>query len=77
MQYRIAGKQQTLTIGPYPPTGLAEAPRQRDAAREALVRGDDPAAPEKAAARRGMTFTAAANAYWSGRVYCLPLHGAI
>lgn len=66
-QYRIAGKQQTLTIGAYPRISLRDARERRDTARTALEAGEDPAAPKKAASGRGMTLTQAAQAYWAGR----------
>lgn len=42
MNYRHLGKQKTLAFGVWPDTSLAEAREQRDAARKALARGDDP-----------------------------------
>lgn len=61
------GKQQTLTIGPYPLVSLAEARAKRDEARKTLLAGDDPAAPKRAASRRGKTLDEAAAEYWSNR----------
>src|SRR3546814_15213171 len=43
MNYRHLGRQKTLAFGVYPDTGLAEAREQRDAARQVLARGCDPA----------------------------------
>ena len=50
MNYRHAGKQRTLSFGVFPDTGLAEARAQRDAARKALARGEDPAERARIAA---------------------------
>lgn len=41
--YRFAGKQKTLAFGAYPAVGLADARRRRDAARDVLAQGLDPA----------------------------------
>jgi integrase len=49
--YRFGGKQKTLAFGRYPEVPLAEARRLRDAAREELARGVDPAVTRKAAKR--------------------------
>lgn len=43
MNYRHMGKQRTLSFGVFPDTGLAEARKQRDAARKLLAKGEDPA----------------------------------
>jgi integrase len=42
LNYRFAGKQKTLALGKYPTTTLAEARRQRDAAKASLAAGRDP-----------------------------------
>jgi integrase len=43
VKYRIDGKEKKLAIGIYPQVGLAEARRRRDAARELVAAGKDPA----------------------------------
>ena len=43
LKYRVDGREKKLAIGPYPEIGLGEARRRRDAAREAMVAGKDPA----------------------------------
>lgn len=43
LAYRFGGAQKTLTIGPYPETGIRAARVQRDAAKNLLVSGIDPA----------------------------------
>ena len=40
--YRMAGKQKTLTIGTYPETTLKQAREQHEEARALLARGIDP-----------------------------------
>ena len=49
--YRFGGKQKTLALGVYPAIGLSEARRLRDAAREELAKGIDPAFTKKEAKR--------------------------
>jgi hypothetical protein len=74
--YRLAGKPQTKSFGPYPEVTLAEARRQRDALREALRGGIDPMAERKAQrndarqhgkSRKWLTLREASDAFWSGR----------
>lgn len=43
-RFRLAGKEQLLTIGSFPDVGLDQARTARDKARELLDRGDDPRA---------------------------------
>lgn len=43
LKYRIAGKENKLSIGTYPQVSLAEARRRRDEARGLLAAGQDPA----------------------------------
>lgn len=45
--YRHAGKQKLLSFGAYPEIGLAEARKERDAARALLNKGIDPSAQKK------------------------------
>jgi integrase len=64
--YRLDGKPQTHTIGPYPLISLAEARGLRDELRKKLALGQ-PVKPEKA--RPGVpTLQAASDAYWDGRL---------
>ncbi len=42
-RYERGGKEQLLSLGPYPDVSLADARETRDTARQALRRGDDPA----------------------------------
>jgi integrase len=58
-------KPATISFGPYPEVGLAEARRRRDEARKVLRDGGDPMAPRRAA--RTMTLREACDAYWAGR----------
>lgn len=67
LQYRRAGKQQTMTLGPYPRITLAQARERRESAKRDMANGIDPSAAKKAAAGRGMTLDEAAAAYWNGR----------
>ena len=43
LKFRVDGKERKLTIGRYPDIGLGEARKRRDAAREQLALGSDPA----------------------------------
>lgn len=43
LKFRIDGKERKLAIGRYPDIGLAEARKRRDAAREQVALGSDPA----------------------------------
>ena len=63
MAYRLHGKPQTATIGPYPVITLAEARIRRDAIRAKLVDGISPRVPTK----RGMSLAKATEAFWAGR----------
>ncbi len=53
MAYRWQGRHKLLSFGPYPATSLADARRRREAAKEALAAGRDPAAPLAATATFG------------------------
>ncbi len=46
-RYTRHGKEQLLSLGPYPDVSLAEAREARDGARKALKAGDDPAAMKR------------------------------
>lgn len=61
MNYRHLGKQKTLAFGIWPDTGLADARAQREAARKALARGDDPG--EQIKLERIAASVAAANSF--------------
>ena len=69
--YRLAGKPQTISLGPYPAVGLAEARGKRDELKATLRDGGDPMAPRKAR-RAGMTLKEASSAYWAGRTDLSP-----
>lgn len=64
MAYRVDGKPQTLSIGPYPSVGLAEARQKRDQAKAKLREGTDPKPKRE---RVTMTLEKACETYWSGR----------
>jgi integrase len=66
LAYRIAGKQKTMSFGPYPEVSLAEARTRRDHAKADLRSGGDPMAPRRAT-RKGKTLAEASEEYWSGR----------
>lgn len=66
MAYRIAGKAQTMSFGPYPEVTLAAARDKRDEAKAALRAGADPMAPRRQN-RAGMTLREACELYWAGR----------
>ncbi len=63
--YRVDGKQQTKTIGPYPLLSLADARTKRDELRRGLIDGIVPTKAVKAPTVP--TFTEAAADYWGGR----------
>lgn len=64
MAYRVNGKPQTATFGPYPLITLAEAREKRDALRRALLAGEPVAAKKK---RASEPLRAVSEAYWAGR----------
>lgn len=61
--YRLEGKPQTATLGPYPLLSLADARTKRDELRRKLLDGVNP----KAEQVKGMTLEVAARMYWAGR----------
>lgn len=68
LKYRLLGKEKKLSLGAYPDVGLAKARKLRDAARERLADGHDPALEKKKArfAARlsaGITFASVAREY--------------
>jgi hypothetical protein len=56
LAYRYDRRQKTLTIGPYPIIGLAEARKRRDDAKALLFSGIDPS-QQKAVAKRTRSIT--------------------
>lgn len=65
--YRLAGKQQTKSLGPYPAVSLAEARKKRDELKATLRDGGDPMAERKATKKDALTFRQASERFWSGR----------
>jgi integrase len=68
LAYRFGGKQKTLALGAYPLIGLKEAREARDAAKKALLKGEDPGEIrkcEKAVAEASNSFEAVARE-WHG-----------
>lgn len=64
MSYRVDGKPQTATFGPYPLLGLADARAKRDALRLAKLNGT----PIKLLKKKdSLTLEQASAQYWSGR----------
>jgi hypothetical protein len=49
VKFRLHGKEKKLSLGAYPDVGLAKARKLRDAAREQLADGQDPALERKKA----------------------------
>jgi integrase len=64
LAYRVDGKPQTLSFGPYPSVGLAEARQKRDQAKARLRDGADPKPKRE---RASMTLEKAGETYWAGR----------
>lgn len=64
LAYRVDGKPQTLSIGPYPAVGLAEARQKRDEAKAKIRDGAD-LKPRRE--RVTMTLETACATYWAGR----------
>ena len=52
MKFRVAGKEKLLSFGRYPAVSLTSARKQRDAAKEALAAGADPAREKQQAKHR-------------------------
>lgn len=63
LAYRVNGKAQTATIGPYPLIGLAEARKKRDEIKLKLLAGE----PLAKRAKRSLTLSEACGEYWGGR----------
>ncbi|MFT4054776.1 MAG: integrase arm-type DNA-binding domain-containing protein [Novosphingobium sp.] len=71
-KYRIHGKERKLALGIYPETGLADARRKRDEARDLVASGKDPSIEKRRAKVRAryqaeMTFSALAAEYCEKR----------
>lgn len=64
--YRLEGKPQTATFGPYPLVSLQQAREKRDELRVRLLAGE-PAMPKALARRQRMTLRAACEAFWNAR----------
>lgn len=64
--YRLDGKPQTASLGPYPAVSLAEARTKRDALQAMLRDGVDPRI-RRAASQTAMTLKTACATYWAGR----------
>ena len=62
--YRLDGKPQTASFGPYPGVTLAEARGKRDDLKAQLRAGTDPRTPKRV---EGTTFEQDCRAYWDGR----------
>ena len=67
LAYRLAGKPQTMSLGPYPQVTLAAARAKRDEIKGALRDGHDPMAPRRQQRRNAATLREACDAYWAGR----------
>jgi integrase len=85
ISYRLAGKPQTKSFGPYPEVTLAEARKQRDALRHALRERVDPMAERKAGrsdrrqhgkSRKWLTLREASETFWEGRKDISPSYRA-
>ena len=66
MTYRVSGRAQTATFGPYPLVSLSEARVRRDETKRGILAGDMPnkkLEPEKVS----MTLRVASETYWSTR----------
>lgn len=66
MAYRVDGKPQTATFGPYPLVTLAKAREDRDALRLRLQKGE-PAKEAKASTAKRILLRDASEQYWAGR----------
>lgn len=75
VSYRLNGKAQQKSLGPYPDVSLAEARRKRDELKALLRDGHDPMA-ERRANRHGMTLREASDAFWADRNDISPLYKA-
>lgn len=64
MAYRLAGRAQLASFGPYPLVSLAAARVERDALRLKLLKGEPVKAPK---AKGSITLQAASETYWATR----------
>ncbi len=68
MTYRLAGKAQTVTFGPYPLVTLADARARRDDVRRGLLVGEVPKKDKaEALAKPVLTLAKASDLYWETR----------
>lgn len=65
LAYRLAGKPQTITFGPYPLITLAQARLKRDEVKRKLLDGTNPS--RRVEKRATPTLRAVTDAYWGGR----------
>ncbi len=65
MAYRLIGKQQTISFGPYPDVSLAEARAKRHELKAKLREGDNPSRKTEKAASK--LFRDAVSEYWEKR----------
>jgi hypothetical protein len=70
LKYRFGGKEKRLAIGVFPTVGIADARREREAAKALLAQGIDPSASKKdrrleARLNLGRTFESVARAWHS------------
>jgi integrase len=73
IKFRLHGKEKKLSLGAYPDVGLAKARKLRDAAREQLAAGQDPALERKKARftaklSAGVTFASVAREYINSKM---------
>lgn len=66
LAYRLNGKPQTMSLGPYPDVALSAARAKRDEVKALLREGTDPMAARRAP-KKGVTLTEASETYWDGR----------
>lgn len=64
--YRLDGKPQTLSFGPYPAVTLAEARQAIQGLKADLRAGIDPASRRKQSSKAALTFRQASEDYWAG-----------
>lgn len=66
LAYRLSGTPKTMSFGPYPAVGLAEARQKRDKAKAMLRDGLDPMS-ERQHKKVALTLDQASAEYWAGR----------
>lgn len=68
LAYRIGGKPKTISFGPYPEIGLAEAREKRDEVKAQLRDGDDPMGARRTKRHaKSKTLAQCNEEYWDGR----------